>query len=206
MLWRSIYTDDFCCDFVACKLSPQIRNASSLHGRLEIAAKISSVNGPLEFIRQLADITIGGLVRLQLMCSCSYLGNEGILLRRRRRQRRKQDNCICFAREKETSVAKVCAMIDVKITKKWFLYDFVRERRASEAGRRNLWCLSGPVESLSHWYCPSARGSTYDWQSVNQFFLRKQKYGLVRNDPIRQYGGRDLHVRQYRWRDLHIRQ
>ena len=33
--------------------------AESYSGDLEIAAKIASVNGPLEFIRQLADITIG---------------------------------------------------------------------------------------------------------------------------------------------------
>ena len=56
----------------------------------KIAEKIASVNGPLEFIRQLADITIGvllGLRQLQLMSNCSCLGNEGILLRRRRQRR-----------------------------------------------------------------------------------------------------------------------
>ena len=36
---------------------------------------------------------------------------------------------------------------------------FVRERPAPETRRRNLWCLSGPAEKLSHWYRPSACGS-----------------------------------------------
>ena len=47
-------------------------------------------------------------------------------------------------------------------------WPFVRERRAPEAGHQNLWCLSGPVESLYHWYRPSTRGSMID-TSVNQF-------------------------------------
>ena len=55
-----------------------------------------------------------------------------------------------------------------------FLYNFVRERRASEAGRRNLWCLSGPAESLSHWY-PSTRGSTYDWYNSINFAYRSER-------------------------------
>ena len=47
-------------------------------------------------------------------------------------------------------------------------------------GRRNLWCLSGAAESLYHRYCPSARGSTYDWQNCRQFADINIKYGLVR--------------------------
>ena len=42
-------------------------------------------------------------------------------------------------------------------------WPFVWEWRASEGGRRNLWCLSGLAESLSHWYRFPARGSTYNW-------------------------------------------
>ena len=54
-------------------------------------------------------------------------------------------------------------------------WPFVRERCASEAGRRNLWCLSGPAESLFHWYRPSARGSTYDWHSCWSILSVKTK-------------------------------
>ena len=48
-------------------------------------------------------------------------------------------------------------------------WPFVRERRASEAGRRNIWCLSGPAESLSHWYRPSHAAQLMIDTSANQF-------------------------------------
>ena len=81
-----------------------------------------------------------------------------------RRSWSKQDNRICFAREKINYMRCESSCHD-------WCFNFVRERPASEARRRNLWCLSGPAESLSHWYRPSARGSTYDWhicQSILQ--------------------------------------
>ena len=58
---------------------------------------------------------------------------------------------------------------------------FVREQRASQAGRRNLWCLSGPAESLSDWYRPSARGLNL-W--LTHLSINVTKYGLVRIGPI----------------------
>ena len=43
-------------------------------------------------------------------------------------------------------------------------FNFVRERPA-------LWCLSGSAETLSRLYRPSARGSTYDWQTDDNVCL-----------------------------------
>ena len=76
----------------------------------------------------------------------------------------------CVWKRKLICVVKVCAMIDIKITKKSFLYNFIWEQSASESDSRNLCCLSGPAKSLSHWYYPSARGSTYDWHNCRSVF------------------------------------
>ena len=70
----------------------------------------------------------------------------------RRSSGSKQDNRICFAREKKNYMRCESSCHDC-------CFNFVRKRPAPEARRRNLWCLSGPAESLSHWYRPSARGS-----------------------------------------------
>ena len=50
-----------------------------------------------------------------------------------------------------------------------WLFQLCPRRPAPEARRRNLWCLSGPAEKLSHWYRPSARDSTYDWHNCRSF-------------------------------------
>ena len=60
-------------------------------------------------------------------------------------------------------------------------FNFVRERPAPEARRRNLWCSSGPAEKLSRSYRPSARGSTYDWQ--NWLSIIFVYFGLVQIGP-----------------------
>ena len=62
-------------------------------------------------------------------------------------------------------------------------FNFIRERPALEVRRRNLWCLSGPAESLSHWYRPSARGSAYDWQNALSIIF--VYFGRVRISPKR---------------------
>ena len=75
-----------------------------------------------------------------------------------RRRWSKQDNRICLAREK----------------------NYMRcESSFQLCPRTDLWCLSGPAESLSHWYRPSARGSTYDWQNGRSFFSILAECGLA---------------------------
>ena len=89
-----------------------------------------------------------------------------------RRSWSKQDNRICFAREKINYMRCESSCHD-------WCFNFVRERPAPEARRRNLWCLSGPAEKLSRWYRPSARGSTYDWQNCRSFLSILAECGLA---------------------------
>ena len=75
----------------------------------------------------------------------------------------RQPYLFCARKRKIICLAKVCAMTDVKDKKK--IYDFVRERRASEA--RPKVCVTDIVR-------PHAAQLMID-KSVNQFCLSKQK-------------------------------
>ena len=56
-------------------------------------------------------------------------------------------------------------------------FNFVRERPALEARRRNLWCLSGPTEQLSSLYGPSRTRLSLWLTELSIVFVH---FGLVR--------------------------
>ena len=118
-----------------------------------------------------------GLRQLQMMCNCSCLGNEGILLRRRRRQHRKQDNRICFTREKEKLYHCESLCHDWKNVFFTTLSENGMPQKQA-VGTLDV-CLARPK------VCPTdiiVRPHTAQHMintTVDQFCLRKQKYGLV---------------------------